>query len=72
MPTGGKGNQPEYDVAVGFALFSRGAEAIDDVGSQPDEPLVLVVDRRLVGDRPERERGGERVEGGGSGGGGGM
>jgi hypothetical protein len=54
---------PRFRAQISSIEFSL-TMPIDDVGLQPDEPLALVVDRRLVGDRPERERGGERVEGG--------
>jgi hypothetical protein len=58
-------DQPQDDVGIALAGAAHGGEFVDDGRLQPNEPLALRVELRLVADRAEGECGGDRVEGGG-------
>jgi hypothetical protein len=44
---------------------AQGAQAVDDGSLDPDQPLALSVELRLIADAAERQGGGDGVEGGG-------
>jgi hypothetical protein len=41
---------------------AQGRELVDDAGLDPDQALALRVELRLIGDRAERQGGGDGVE----------
>jgi hypothetical protein len=57
-------DQPQDDVGVALARPAHGGELVGDGRLDPDQPLAIGVELGLVADGPERERGGDRVEGG--------
>jgi len=57
--------QPQDHVAVALARATHGPEAVDEFRFQPDLPIALGVGLAFEACRAERERTGDRLEGGG-------
>jgi hypothetical protein len=57
-------HQPQDDVGIALAGAAQGSQLVDDGGLDPDQPLAPGVWLRLTADGAERERRGDRLEGG--------